>query len=430
MTGSIQQEFANDTASDTLRHKSVFAARTGRLRRRYNCPIDTAKWAPLRHLSLSVVALWIALLSALAFPASTFGSDHADPTNLQGPETNITDLFFFPHGDRMILIFNIRRALSSPPPYDLHPYTYQVNFDFTTPVDFSDAANKARYGGTVSSPADLKADATVSIRLKDDASLDAIEYSGLRNTEEITRFFGVRDDPFNFPRFFGVNAISMALSLPRNAFPDRQQDFILWGTTARDGQQIDHVGRSIRTQLPRFGFLNTIDPSKQAQALVERTDKTSGIYNFLKGNREWWSAAIAELMETTFLIRKFDAQPDVMIYSDRFPAGYPNGRRVDDDVVAQTCSFGDCLLQDISFIEGGFPRATHNDKPFLADFPFLAEPWPDKPPPPPPTRSLTPYIVAFVIILLLLSWALVEVTRRLLQRLWLRLSHKRTATSS
>ncbi|MBP1851561.1 hypothetical protein [Rhizobium halophytocola] len=364
---------------------------------------------------LATVALLV-----LGLSPSARASDHADPTNLMGPESNITGLFLFPKDDRLILIFNVRRALTVPAPYSLEPYLYEIKLDLSTPVDFTDPANTARYGGTVSEPAKLHADATIRIRLNNDASLKSVEYEGLENTGDIRSFFGVRDDPFTFPRFFGVNVVSMALSLPRNAFPDGQQDFILWGTTSRDGEQIDHVGRSIRTQLPRFGFLNTIAPDRQVPALVEHSARTTKIYNFLKGNKEWWSAAFGELMETTFLLRKYDNQPDVMIYSDRFAPGYPNGRQLGDDVVAQTCAFGDCLLQDIAFIEGGFPRSTVNDKPFLPDFPYLAEPWPDKAPPAPPTRSLTPYLVVIAIIFILLSWVLVEVLHVLVRNIWRR----------
>ncbi|WP_377298368.1 hypothetical protein [Rhizobium sp. SGZ-381] len=358
------------------------------------------------------------MIACLGWAGVAQASDHADPTNLMGPESNITDLIFFPENDRLILIFNVRRSLSTKPPYDLSPYVYEVNLDLTTPISFDNAADVARYGGTVKEPSKLHADAKVRIRLNNDAGLDRIEYEGLQNTADIVTSFGVRDDPFNFPRFYGVNAITMALSIPRNAFPAGQKDFILWGTTAKDGQQIDHVGRSIRTQLPRFGFLNTVAANEQVPALLKQSTRTNDIYNFLKGNTEWWSRALAELMETSFLLRKYDNQPDVMIYSDRFPVGYPNGRRISDDVVAQTCAAGDCLLMDISFIEGGFPRSTKNDKEFLPQFPYLAEPWPDKPPAPPPTRSLTPYIVAAVIVLLLVSWGLVQGLRILLRHLW------------
>jgi len=371
---------------------------------------------------------YLALLTAIVlllggWPAQITASDHADPVNLKGPETNITDLFFFPEGDRLILIFNVRRALSSPPPYDLSPYTYEVNIDLTTPVGFTNASELARYGGTVLEPAKLHPDASIRIRLNDDASLKSIEYDKLKDTDQIRTHFAVRDDPFNFPRFYGVNAITMVMSIPRTAFPAGQQDFILWGTTARKGEQIDHVGRSIRTQLPRFGFLNTLKPSEHVPALIHQSELRSNVYNFLKGNTEWWSAAFAELMESTFLLRSYDNQPDVMIYTDRRPVGYPNGRLLTDDVVAQSCAFGDCLLQEISFIEGAFPRQTTNDKPFLTEFPYLAEPWDIKAPPTPPSRSLTPYLIGIAVLLIVLSWGLVQAIRWGWHHLWLWLRH-------
>lgn len=108
-----------------------------------------------------------------------------------------------------------------------------------------------------------------------------------------------------------------------------------------------------------------------------------------------------------------------MIYTDRFPVGYPNGRVLTDDVVAQTCATGDCLLQEISYIEGGYPRATENDKRFLDDWPYLADPWPERPDAGLPTESILPYIIGAVLLLVLVSWAIVELLRRLLIWLWL-----------
>ncbi len=79
--------------------------------------------------------------------------------------------------------------------------------------------------------------------------------------------------------------------------------------------------------------------------------------NFLNGNKEWWSQAIAGLLEFTFQIRKYDLAPDVMIYTNRFPPGFPNGRLLTDDVNAIVCATGDCLLQELSFIERQYGRA-------------------------------------------------------------------------
>jgi len=106
--------------------------------------------------------------------------------------------------------------------------------------------------------------------------------------------------------------------------------------------------------------------------------------------------------EIEFQMRKYDPQPDVMVYTTRNPPGFPNGRRLEDDVAHITCEIGDCVLQELSFIEGGWPRATKNDKDFLPDFPYLADPWPNAPEMPTTTRSIVPLIVMYVVILLLI----------------------------
>lgn len=357
-------------------------------------------------------------LLLLAAPIGVLASDHADPTDLTDPYANITGLFFFPKGDQYIMIFNVRRSLTAAQPYPLSPYEYVVNIDLTTPVKFDSDEDRARYGGTVPTPEKIHPDATFTIHLNDDVTLKSMNVKGLKDPDRIRVYTGVRDDPFIFPRFFKVNVISMVMSIPKDAFPAGQQDFLLWGTTSKDGVEFDHVGRSIRTQLPRFGWINTSPPSEHVKILMEKKERIDKVYNFFKNNKEWYSKAVADLMETSFLIRKYDLVPDVMVYTDRFPAGYPNGRLLSDDVVAQTCGFGDCLLRDLSFIEGDWPRATVNDKAFLDVFPYEAEPWPEKAEAPPSSKSILPYLVGAVLLIMIVSWLIVEIVRRLLMWLW------------
>lgn len=367
----------------------------------------------------------LALFALLFLAAPILASDHADPTDLTDPFANITGLFFYPKDDQYIMIFNVRRALTAPKPYDLKAYDYVVNIDLKTPVKFDKEEDRARYGGTISASdsENIHPDVTFTIHLNDDVTLKSLEVKGLKDPNRIKTYVGVRDDPFIFPRFFKVNIITMAFSIPKDAFPAAQQDFILWGTTAKDGKQFDHVGRSIRTQLPRFGWINTSPPKDHVKILMERKDQIDKIYNFFKGNKEWYSKAVADLMETSVLLRKYDVVADVMVFTTRFPAGYPNGRLLTDDVVAQTCDFGDCLLRDLSFIEGDWPRATVNDKPLLAEFPYQAEPWPEKAEAPPSTNSILPYLIGGVLLIMIVSWAIIEVLRRLL--LWLFRSWRR-----
>jgi hypothetical protein len=368
------------------------------------------------------------LLAALFVPSLPRASDHADPLNLTDPYSNITGLFIWPQGDQYVLVFNVRKSLVGPKPYPLSPYDYVVNIDLTTPVTFDSAEDRARYGGTIPIPDKIHPDVTIKIRLNNDTTLKEITYTGLKQTEQIRTYTGVRDDPFIFPRFFNVNVVSMVMSIPMSAFPDGQKDFILWGTTSKDGKQLDHVGRSVRSQLPRFGALNTVAPNDHVKLLMKEKKFWDDLCNYLNGNSEWWSQAIAGLIEFTFQIRKYDLAPDVMIYTSRFSPGYPNGRRLPDDVNAITCTTGDCLLQELSFIEAKdgqtWPRVTKNDKDFLPDWPYLAEPWADRTPPAPPTGSIWTYLGPILLVFAFVIWGLVEIARRIAIWLWHLLRHK------
>ena len=191
----------------------------------------------------------------------------------------------------------------------------------------------------------------------------------------------MRDDPFIFPRFFKRNVISTVMSIPMSSFPAGQQDFVFWAVTRHkaDGEQIDHVGRSARTQLPRFGFLNHLPPSEHVAEIHRRQEKGAGISRFIMRRL----APANDLYAYTLALRHYDAQPDVMVFTSRFEPGYPNGRRLADDIVGLSCAQGDCILQELSLIDAeAWPRPTVNDKEFLSEFPYLAEPWPERPPMP------------------------------------------------
>ncbi|HYR26882.1 MAG TPA: hypothetical protein VEU30_00365, partial [Thermoanaerobaculia bacterium] len=327
---------------------------------------------------------------ALALTLPLLASDHADPMILQKPDANITGLFFFPHGDRMILVFNVRRALRAPKPYDLSPYEYVIHLDTNTPVTFGDE-DRLRYGGAVSNPSAIKENISLRFRLNDDTTLKSKAFTGLTNPDQIVVWSGVRDDPFIFPRFFEKNVISMVTSVPRSSFPAGKQDFIVWGSVYQDGKQIDHVGRSNRTQLGRFDFLNTLPPNEHVPAIMKAMKFWDGWYNRLHQYKE--TDPIAGLIQYVLQIRKYDLHPDVMIYSDRYPAKFPNGRQLPDDIVGLTCEYGDCILQELAYVEGkDFPRKLVNDKPFSDQFPFLAEPWPDEGPAT-PSKSVIPLLV-------------------------------------
>jgi hypothetical protein len=351
----------------------------------------------------------LALLSLFSLPV--FASDHADPINLEELEGGITDLFVYPKDDQLIVIFGVRRALSQPAPYRLSAYTYSIYMDLHTGVSVDRDEDRARYGGTISNPQGLRPDVSIDFQLNDDATLKGKSFKGLTNPEAIRMYVGVRDDPFIFPRFFGTNIIAAVLSIPMSSFPQGQQDFLVWGTSSKGGKQIDHVGRSLRTMLPRFDFLNTLPPSQHAAAIKARHEDPDILQDFLRVK-----------LTPVFGLRQYDFVTDVMVYTTKYPVGYPNGRLLTDDVAALACAQGDCLLYELSFADSKqWPRATVNDKPFLNDFPYLAEPWPPKPPRPPAdymtkTKVLFWGAVSTLSVLLILPWVLLLITRRRLAR--------------
>lgn len=330
----------------------------------------------MKRASILFLALTLSLL-----PAALDSSDHADPIVLEALEAGITDLFAFPDGDQMIVMLNVRRALTAPPPYQLEPFEYAIYMDIHNEVTLDDAQHKARYGGTIKNPKGIKEDVTIKIRLKNDATLNSVKYEGLENPDKIRLVTGVFDDPFIFPRFFKRNTIAMILSIPFSSFPNKEQkDWILWGTSTRlkDGAQIDHVGRSNRTQVGRFDFLNTLHPSRHVAAIEERNRVRQRIEKFLTD----CIPPLVNAFQPLFKIRPYDYFPDVMIYTKRYPVGFPNGRRLTDDVALLTCEQGDCPLVESSYIDSDkWPRATENDKPFLKEFPYLAAPWVVEPKP-------------------------------------------------
>ena len=217
----------------------------------------------------------------------------------------------------------------------------------------------------------------------------------------------------------------MVLSIPLDAFPPDQENWVLWATSTENGKQVDHVGRSLRTQNPRFDMLNTLPPNQHVKAIAEERLHPSLMRDL----------ALRINLQGTFAFRDWDEVPDVMLYSKRTPVGFPNGRLLTDDVAERLATYGDTLLKEISYITGKWPRATKNDMPFrltaaaacrgaaeAADpkcdqsvpenlaFPYLPDPWPEKKAKPPYALTeasqlkLWGIALAIVILLVLENW--------------------------
>jgi hypothetical protein len=386
----------------------------------------------------------VAGLAALLLVPVAAASDHADPIDLDRLEGGITDLFVFPAKDgrrrvnkksvtsqeanQLAVVFCVRRSLTTSPPYPgLDEFTYSIFMDLHSTVHFDNELDRKRYGGIVAKPDGIDADFAITIQLNNDTSIKEMKVEAKQENKWKVKahkkegkwevqpkgpfdvYSGVRDDPFIFPMFFGTNVIAMVMNVPLDYFPGAPQDFLIWGTSARHQVQIDHVGRSQRTQLPRFDLLNTLHPKEHVAAL-RKQDADPGLKDDFLRTR----------IRPVFNLRPYDFQPDVMIFTRRpgYQAEFPNGRQLEDDVAYLTCMQGDCQLYELSFAvknpekykdTGG--RPTKNDKEFSDYFPYLAEPWPDKDPTPPPAltmknKILLVVLILFVAVVFLFPWVL------------------------
>lgn len=343
------------------------------------------------------------------------------------PDANITDLHAFMvdrlvgennqviEGEHLIVSICVRRALipEQESKLKLEGYKFQVHFDLNPKVVRSagdrdgaiaqmfegtnsrdalhdmDRSRQALYGGIVTEPDKIDDNASLEFELKlttDDKNISQVAISGtpkiigfnaaanvIRTGAElrpgvINIQSGIFDDPFIFPRFFRRNVVGIVTAIPLSAvpLPNGKAPILLWATTRKaDEKQIDHVGRSLRTQLPRFGYLNDKQPSDHVNEI----------------NRVHTSPTLMEDVLATFIApleahRHYDSVPDVMIYDLRAPAKFPNGRALRDDVAKILADAGETLLLELSYAESQqFPRAETNDKEFRDTFPYLAPRW-------------------------------------------------------
>ncbi len=416
------------------------------------------------------------MFQSLRVSVASDHTDPIDPLNRQRQEGAITDLYVFPvlkdgtsavpfertanlplHDpladvireelsdedrnqiDAIMVILCVRRELTDIGSLKLEPYTYKVNVDYNSAVNFPRQADLnansnnrapmvestdaksghshgmdklsvveafARYGGKIRHPDEIKEDIVIEFRLTNDGKLQAgyPRFAVPKGLEvDLSPISGIYDDPFIFPSFFGTNIVAMQARIPLNVFPADRSDLLIWATSHKRSRQLDHVGRSLRTQNPRFELLNTLHPSKHVAAITEEHVHPS-LMRDIKLRLNFGSL---------FAYRHWDFVPDVMCYSTKLPVGFPNGRLLTDDVAAILAQHGDTLLYELSFQDDKYrwPRQTTNDgrtdefRGFKTKSPFLQVPHPKRAQPP-PLRLSTASIVKLTAIALFLLLSL------------------------
>lgn len=308
--------------------------------------------------------------------------------------------------DSLVVILCVRRALTDHGTLMLEPYTYRVHIDTNHPVSFAqhdeidapgDAAGRPgyddghghgpdaaggrptpqeaflRYGGRIEHPEKIREEMIIEFSLTGQAVFKSgfprylnVNHTPLKgwSSQSIQEASGVFDDPFIFPAFFGTDVVGMAVRIPFDHFDGAPEDFLIWATSHDGKKQIDHQGRSLRTQNPRFELLNTLHPKDHVKAIVAEHNNPGLLRDI----------ALRLNFAQTFAYRRWDFTPDVMIYTTRYPVGFPNGRLLTDDVAALLAQWGDTLLFELSHQHNNalWPRQQTNDREFRSTFPYLA----------------------------------------------------------
>ncbi len=324
----------------------------------------------------------------------------------------------------IVFILCLHRALSDVDALNLEPYTYRIHIDRHTSVVFPDAPSApadaderrstnaatehshgfsvveayARYGGSIPDPSAIRPDHTMEFRLTRDREFQEgyPVWPAWSEPPDVRK--GVFDDPFHFPMFFGTNVYAIAINVPIENFPEDRSDYLVWATSHKGSRQIDHVGRSGRTQSPRFEMLNTLEPRHHVAAILAEHEQPSLPRDI----------ALRLNLSSLFAYRKWDFAPDVVCFSTKYPAGFPNGRLLTDDVAAILAQHGDTLLYELSYQDNNYrwPRVQSDARPFGETLPYLQPKISDPPIRAPPrlsSSSIFKLVLIAVVLLLLLT---------------------------
>jgi hypothetical protein len=369
---------------------------------------------------ISVVAFMAVALMAGAMLAlqSARAADHRDAPGIEGsPAADINDVYAFrspTNNDNLVVAVTVN-PLTAP------AQNASVRF-----------ASDVSYNIHVDNTGDLVADATVTVRFNADGTQFTIGglgdpitgpvTGGLASSAIVTEsgpikaFAGLRDDPFFFDlvgfkaftsgpytpaaglrqtgtpadTFAGTNVSAIVIELPIVALTGQSASSTgvikAWATTSRGGTQLDRMAiPAINTALIPSGMKDAFNAGTPAtdEAMFRATAQAT-----IEGLR----AAVAPFLgdESGGPLGNVPAAgvaaaliPDIVTIDFASPVAFPNGRRLQDDVI-------DAAL-GIVLNRGGAAGISDgigaNDKAFLDAFPFLAAPHQAPPPGAPATGS-------------------------------------------
>jgi hypothetical protein len=306
------------------------------------------------YVNLAMLGMLVVGLSLSTQLLPALASDHTDtPLHVDTgrDDARITDFWSFTQQGRLVMIMGINPFL----PAEVREYvfptdvTYSFFIDRDSSVSFNDPVVKAAFGGTIDYPVRIREEIAINVTF-DRWNRPQVEVVG-RSTSECERikermrvFTGLRAEAFIFAPFINNNIGAIVIDIPLSEIKNDNDDTLLLWTTTHVGDFTglfqELAGRTLYSQFDEKLALNFIHPSQHRAAL--------------------------------------NVNPDVIVLDTRAISGFPNGRRIQDDIVDKVAAlpapFNDPRAFNLEFELAGFHADLNDIAPLPGAFPYLASP--------------------------------------------------------
>lgn len=342
----------------------------------------------------------------IAACSSCLAADHKEaPLIADDPAADINDVYAFPNptdATRFCLAMTVN-PLTDPEQNgnaNFSPtvrYRFEIDFnndgksDRSVAVTFSKVENNAQTM-TIDLPG-RENDFTAPVQLGS-SSATAPQPVVTTSGGGIAAFAGVRDDPFFFDlagfnrfragtgtfsgrdAFAGANCSILALEIPLQTLTGGLKQFQVWGATDRKRSTVvrSASGKLLTSSGPWEQIERMGNPAIATVFIAKRNRDKFNIITPNKDAREFGAEISASLdaLGTNAQNKEILATvaiPDTLKLNLDNPAGFPNGRRPQDDVIDTELFF--IFNQPSPFTGDG---VNSNDKAFLDAFPYFAQP--------------------------------------------------------
>jgi Domain of unknown function (DUF4331) len=341
--------------------------------------------------AVAAVALVLAaFVGRQAGPSTAQAADHLDAPGLTPPggsiQSDITDLYAFraPNPANTVLVLNVNGVLPGnftfgrgiPGVGNTKGILYNFNIDNNGDA-ITDVNLRVRFGQPAddgSQPFEVRRNGKLLISMDEGRSTAFGAAPNIVTEGDVKAFAGRRDDPFFFDLaaflghnvgdptatrsfcdsgktdfFAGRNVSSIVLELPSSMLTGDSSSIGVWASTNAGDTQIDRMGRPA---------INTVFNHGEDKNVFNAGDPVNDW-------RDFGASFVSTLTATGaanpsglahFLL------PDILTFDTASSSGFPNGRRLSDDVIDTELNLitggavtqGDCIANDSTF-SGSFP---------------------------------------------------------------------------